>query len=70
MYIPLWLHDLDVNKMLREKAKWEIHKNVTYCSEQDLEATLHKTVVIGPHAPHLTSHPNKTDKTYGSLLEK
>ena len=35
----VWLHHLDPNKMIRVKARSELHKNAACCSEQILEAT-------------------------------
>ena len=32
------LHYLDFNKTLREKARWELHKDVVRCFKQNLEA--------------------------------
>ena len=58
---------LGFNKMLQEKARWELHMNDTFCSEQVLEAAPHKTVAIQHLSSHLTSHPNKTCR---ALLEK
>ena len=43
---------MDANKTHREKARWELHKNAMYNSEQILEATPHKTAAVQP----LTSH--------------
>ena len=47
---------MDANKMHTEKARWELHKNVTYCFEQILGVTLHKTIVVWPPVFHLTNH--------------
>ena len=50
------LHQLDSNEMLEEKAKWELHKDDTYCFEQILES--YKTTVT-----YLPSHkPSKKGK--------
>ena len=51
------------NKMHREKAKWELHKNAMCCFESILEAAPHKTVTAYPLASHLTNHQRKTNKT-------
>ena len=42
------MHQVDANKTLREKAKWELRKNATCCFEQILEATAHKTATVQP----------------------
>ena len=36
-----WMCILDADKAYGEKARWELHKNVTSCIEQILEATSH-----------------------------
>ena len=55
----VWVHHTDAIKTQREKTRWELH-NPSCCSEQNLEAALHKIVVIWPHASHLTNSPNNT----------
>ena len=40
------MHHMDADKAYREKARQELHKNVTSCSEQILEAASHKTTVV------------------------
>ena len=37
--ITVWMHYLDFSGSHEEKARWKIHKNVTSCFEQILEAT-------------------------------
>ena len=61
---------MDVNKTHRDKARWELHKNVKCCLEQILEAIPHKTAAIWPPTSHLSNPPSKTDKTCRELLEK
>ena len=34
--------------MLGGKTRWELHKNVSYCFQQILEATSHKTAALQP----------------------
>ena len=46
----------------KEKAWWELHKNVLSCFWQILEAAPHKTAAVLPFTSHLTSYPSKTNK--------
>ena len=46
------------------------YKNATYCSEQILEVTTHKTIAVQSLTSHYKNHPSKTNKTYRKLLEK
>ena len=55
---------------LYECAIWEFHKNATWCFEQILEATPHKTAATRPLTSHLKNHSSKTNKTCRILLEK
>ena len=41
----------------REKARWEVHKNTSWCLEQILESTPYKTAAAWPPPTHLTIHP-------------
>ena len=59
----LWLPHMDFNKALRQKVRWELHKDVVCCFEQILEAAPHKTAAVWPFASHLSNNPNKTNKT-------
>ena len=34
----VWLHHSDLNEMLGDKARWELHNDSTFCFEQILEA--------------------------------
>ena len=43
----VWMHHLDSKKTPREKARWKLHNNATYCLEEILEAAPHK--VATPH---------------------
>ena len=52
----VWMHHLESNEMLREKARCELNKNATCCFEQVLKATSHKTVGVWPLTSHLTNH--------------
>ena len=40
------MHHIDRNKMYREKAGWELHKNATSYFDQILEAAPHKTTAV------------------------
>ena len=42
------MHHMDVDKILSEKAKWELYKNATIYIEQILEATSHETTAVQP----------------------
>ena len=42
----VWLHQLDFNEALREKGRWELHKNIACCLEQILEAAPHKIAAV------------------------
>ena len=66
----LWIHDMEANKMHREKARWELHQNSTSYIEQILETTQHKTIAIRPLTSHLKNYPSKTNKTCRTLLKK
>ena len=37
------MHHLDFKETFGEKARWELHNDVTYSFEQILEAITHKT---------------------------
>ena len=43
---------MDANKTYGEKAWRQLHKNAASNTEQVLEAILHKTAVVLPHATH------------------
>ena len=47
------MHHIDAYKTHREKAWWELHKNVTSFIEQILEATSHETTAVRPLTSHL-----------------
>ena len=44
----VWLHHMDSNEKLGEKACWELHKDVVYCFEQIMVAALDKAAVVRP----------------------
>ena len=65
----VWLHDLDSNETLEEKARWELYKNATPCFEQILEPLPTKKKKKEQQLyGHL--HQSKTDKTCGTLMAK
>ena len=42
------MHHMDANNILRENARWELHKNAVCYLEQILEATPHETTAVWP----------------------
>ena len=64
----VWRHHMDVNKMHRQKARWELHKNSCYF-EQILKATPHKTAAVWPLTSHQKNNPNKMNKTWRNMDE-
>ena len=51
---------MNINKMQRKKARWELHKAAAHC----LVVTLQKTTAVQSPASHLTN------QTCSTLLEK
>ena len=49
------MHRMDANKMPREKARWDLHKNATCCLGQILKIIPSKTAAIRPFTSHLKS---------------
>ena len=43
----------NADKMYKEKARQELHKNATSYTKQILEATSHETTVVWPHDIHV-----------------
>ena len=64
------MHHMDADKAYQEKTRRELHKNAMSYAEQILEVASHKTTAVRPPTSHLKNHPNKTNKTCGTLLEK
>ena len=60
VHTTVWMHHLGTYKIHREKAKWELYKNVTSDFEQILEVTLHKTTIVQPLKHHFKNHPRQT----------
>ena len=58
----VWVHHINPNEIHGEKDKWELHKIASYCFEQILKATTHKTAAVQPFTFDLTNHPSKTRK--------
>ena len=54
-----WMHHMDAKKILREKAKFELHKKYMNCIELILESTFHQTTVVLSLTSHLKKHPSK-----------
>ena len=54
---------MDTYKTYKEKARWELHKNIVCCLEQILEVIFHKSAAVWVTASHLKNHPSKTNKT-------
>ena len=57
----IWMHYMDAKKRIEKKARLELHKN----AKQILEIA-----VVESPTSYLKTHPNKTNKTCGALLEK
>ena len=70
VHATIWIHLMDADKAYREKAWQQLQKNAASYNEQILDATSHKTSSIRPPPSHLENHPNKTNKTCWTLLEK
>ena len=68
-HTTVWLHHLDSNEMLREKVKWKLRKNDTYCFVQIREAVplFYKTAVQSAIS-YLINHSRRTRQL--ALLEK
>ena len=51
---------MDAKKTYREKARFELHRNITSYLEQILEATPHETATVELFTFHLKSHQRRT----------
>ena len=49
----VWMHHMDADKMPREKARCELHKNAMSHTEQILETTHHESTAVWPLTFHL-----------------
>ena len=65
----VWLHLLDFNEVLWEKAWWKLHEDDTYCFEQILLTASKNTTAARSLASHFTNH-SKTNMTIWTLLVK
>ena len=65
-----WMQHMDADITNREKAWRQLNKNTTSHIKQILEAASHKAAAVQPPTSNLENHPNKVDKTCGTLLEK
>ena len=63
-------YSIDANNMQREKARQELHKNVTNYFDQILAVTSDETTAVLPFTYHLKNHTSKTTKRYETQLEK
>ena len=61
---------MDAYKMLEEKTRWELPKNVMCYFEQFQEATPYKTAVVWPLSSHLKNHFSKTNKICRTYEER
>ena len=55
---------------LRGKARWELHKDATYCFKQILDVAPNKTATVRPLTSHLRNNPSKMSKIYWAFLGK
>ena len=55
----VWLHHLNPNETIQEKARWELNKAAACSFEQILVTAPYKIVVVWPLISHLTNHPHK-----------
>ena len=54
----VWMHRLDANKIAREEARRQLHKNVANNIEPVLAATPNKAPTIRPPASHHENYPS------------
>ena len=54
----IWMYYLDANKMAREKARRQLHKNAASNIEQVQKATTHKAPTIRPPTSHHENYPS------------
>ena len=64
------MEHIDFVLAYREKARLELHKNVTRYTEQILEVTSHKTAAVRTLTSYFYNNQNKSNKTCRTLLEK
>ena len=63
----VWLHHMEFNEALGEKARHELYKNAMCCFEQTLGATTHKTAAQCPFTTHITHTLSVMNKTRWEL---
>ena len=61
---------MDADKRYKEKARWELHEYAMSYIEQIQEATPHETIAIWPLISKVSEMEDKTNKLYGTVLEK
>ena len=66
----VWLHHLDFNKTLVEKAACKLHKNAAFYFEQIQGAAPNKTTIVWPFTAHLTNSTKIVSETCWGLLKK
>ena len=65
----VWLHNLEFNETLGDKAKWKLQEDSMRFFEHTLEAAPYKTAVARPLTSYHKNHQSKS-KTCWALLEK
>ena len=65
----VWMHHLDFNETLGEKASWELN-NAACSFYQIMETAPNKTVAVQPLASHLTNNMSKMTKIFWAGQEK
>ena len=58
----VWLHHLDSDKTLREKVRWELHKDAACCFEEILEAAPYTIATVQLLTSYLAKYPSKISK--------
>ena len=66
----MWMHHMETDKTPTGKARSHLHNNGKCCFKQILEATINKSTHARTLTSHFKKHPSKTDKTYGTLVQK
>ena len=56
------MHNLDTYKTQREKARWKLHKDATFCFEQILEVTIPQNSCTATY--YLSHKPSQLYKQY------
>ena len=66
----LCMHYMNINKMNREKAWRQLHKNAASNIEQVMKAAPRKATAVRLPTSHHENYQSYTNQTYGTLLEK